>query len=329
MRNFTGYAALLLASCALLVTGCGGDDATPGGTAGSSGSGASAGSGGGGGTSGGGGAAGAAGAGGCGDLRNLGASGTCISNVTGKVVDATGAPVAVDVSVCGPICYYGKSGPDGSYDVEINQLITPDLYSALPHGRPNRASFYFPLPAGASGSVALSDMLVLDLPAAGPPLVVKSDQAGAPAQNVVSGDVTLDVAQGVVIKIDVEDIAEGDLGKQFRALTVPKQHHPAFVDASLKILALYALSPFDAAIQKEGTTDSALVQMSFDNTTGLPADAAVEFLALGSYLFSDWVPPATFGVVATGSVSSDGLRVNMDAGQGLKYITWVGIRGKK
>lgn len=325
-RNATIRCALL-AACAALLGGCGGDDSGPG--AASGGSGGTAGTGGSAGNAGSGGTAGAAGSGGCGDPRGLGTQGSCVEKVSGKVVDASGAPLKLDVSVCGPVCFYGESATDGSYVVDVNQLITPDDYSALPHGRPDRTSFHWKLPTGASGSVALPDLLVLDLPAAGPPLVVKSDQAGAPAQNVVSGDVTLDVAQGVVVKIDVEDIALGAQGKQFRTLTVPKQHHAAFVDASLSVLALYALTPFEASIQKEGTNEPALATLSFDNTTGLGAGTAVEFLALGSYLFADWVNPATFEVVATGTVSSDGLRVNMDPGQGISYLTWVGIREKK
>jgi hypothetical protein len=58
----------------------------------------------------------------------------------------------------------------------------------------------------------------------------------------------------------------------------------------------------------------------------LAAAAPVEILALGSYTFPDWITPAAFEVVATGSVSSDGTRIEMDAGEGVPHLTWLAIR---
>jgi hypothetical protein len=130
------------------------------------------------------------------------------------------------------------------------------------------------------------------------------------------------------VKLDVEDVASDALGRQFRALSIPAAQRDAFADPKLSVTALWALTPFEAAIVDEATLAPALARLTAENTLGLPADTPVEWLALGSYLFADWVKPARFEVVATGKVSSDGARVEMDAGQGVRYLTWLGVRKK-
>jgi hypothetical protein len=52
-------------------------------------------------------------------------------------------------------------------------------------------------------------------------------------------------------------------------------------------------------------------------------------LALGSYLDVAWVRPATFEPVATARVSADGSRIELDAGQGIRRLTWIGLRPKR
>lgn len=277
------------------------------------------------------GSGGAGGAGGQGALRRVTAihhaAARCIDSVSGRVVDASGAGVpSLSVSVCGGICYYGESDANGAFTVSVAARLDPAAYSTLPHGRPNRTSFYFALPSAASGSVPVGDLLVLDLPATGPALVVKSDKAGAPAQTVSSGGVTLEVPDGVSVKIDVEDIELGDVGKMFRALRIPDAHMAAFADPALGLAALYQLTPFEAAM-RDASNAPTEVRLSFDNV-GLAAGTPVEILGLGSYLFPEWVPAGQFQVVATGAVSADGSRIEMDPGEGVGYLTWVGIREK-
>ncbi len=177
-------------------------------------------------------------------------------------------------------------------------------------------------------SVEVGDLPLLDLPPSGPSLVVWHEKQGAPAQTVTSGELTLEIGAGTQVKLDVEDVALGDEGKQFRALGIPAAKRPAFAGEALGLGALWALTPFEAAVIDEQSGSPALARISADNTLGLPADTAVEWLALGSYLFADWVKPAAFEVVASGKVSTDGTRIEMDAGQGVRYLTWLGVRKK-
>jgi len=306
----------------LVLAGCGSESspASPsGGAAGQAGAGGQAG------TTGSGGSAGQAP---CSeDPSTLPAGATCLLDVVGRLVDATGAPVpSLSTSVCGSVCYYGESDASGVFSVSIGAQIVPSAYSTLPHGRPGRTSFYFPLPEPAPTHVDMGDLLVLDLPTTGPLLTVKTDQLGAPAQSVTSNEVTLDVPAGVAVKLDVEDLALGASGKQFRALPIDAAVRDQFADPKLGLVSLYALTPFEAAMQDEVSGAEATASLSLPNTTGLAAGVKVEFLALGSYLFPNWVAPAAFEVVATGSVSSDGSRLEMDSGQGVRYLTWMGAR---
>jgi hypothetical protein len=166
---------------------------------------------------------------------------------------------------------------------------------------------------------------MLELPQDGPTLVVNSDDIGAPAQEVTSGDVTLSLAEGISILLDVEDLIAGDLGKKFRALSIPEAQREWFVSAELGLTSLFALAPFEAQFV-DAARAPLKARLSFANTAALPAASAVEVLALGSYLFPDWVTPARFEVVARGTVTSDGARVELDEGEGVEYLTWVGIR---
>jgi len=252
-----------------------------------------------------------------------------VERVSGRVVDASGNGVAaLSVSVCGATCFYDETRADGAFDVYVGAQVVPSAFSLLPHGRPSRTSFYFPLTAPVDGAVAMNDLLALELPESGPLLVVKTDGQGAPAQSVTSNDVTLDVAAGVHLKLDVEDLALGDLGKQFRALPIPSELRHRFAEPKLGLVALWALTPFEAELTGETTGEPAFARLVVPNDAGLEPGAAVEFLALGSYLFPSWVAAASFEVVATGSVSTDGARLEMDAGQGLAYLTWLGVRPK-
>jgi hypothetical protein len=312
-----GRALLLLA---LVGSGCGGGeaDSKAGGTGGGGASGT-------GGTSATGGGAGKGGP--CAD--DPGPGSVCVMHVLGRVVDGAGQPLPqLSTSVCGEVCWFGESDASGEFSVAIGERILPGLFSVLPHGRPKHTSFYFPLPAALSASIDVGDLSLLELPASGPELVVWSDKQGAPAQTVDSGGLRLEVSAGTQVKLDVEDVAQDVLGRQFRVLPIPAAQRDHFADGALGLAALWALMPFEAAIVQESSGAPALARISADNSAVLPADTAVEWLALGSYLFADWVAPAQFEVVATGKVSSDGLRIEMDAGQGTPYLTWIGVRKK-
>lgn len=256
-------------------------------------------------------------------------SGVCVTDVTGSLSDEMGAPVQdAPVSVCGDICYSGQSDDSGNFDVTIGAHIDPAAFHLLIHDRPLKAGYYYALPSDAQdGVVATGNQLVLTLPADGPTLAVAG--AGAPAQTVTSGDVTLNVPDGVDVKLDVEDAILGPSGSQFRALTLSAKQRDAFIAPSLGALALYALGPFEATFTEKGTKKLTRAGVSFKNTTGLPANTAVELLAMGSYYVEQGILPGDFGPVATGHVSADGTSVEVDAGEGIQYVTWLALREKK
>jgi hypothetical protein len=308
-----------LAIC-LLLAGCSSESADASGTGGSAGGGGSAGSAG---------QAGSAGAPCSEDPSTIPPGAVCLLETTGRIVDAAGAPVPkLLTSVCGPICYTGESGDDGRFVVTIDAHILPIHFSTLPHGRPALTSFYFQLPTDIGSTVDVGDLLVLPLPATGPTLISKQDGQGAPAQTVTAGEVTLDVADGVSVRIDVEDVVLGAEGRMFRALRIPDEHRAKFAAPSLGIEVLYALTPFEAAFVDAASGADASARLSFENTLGWAPGSAVEVLALGTYLYPTWVTPAAFEVVATAAVSADGTQIELDAGAGLAYLTWVGLRPK-
>jgi hypothetical protein len=267
----------------------------------------------------------------CPDPALLSPGEICVEAVEGRVVDAQGNPVAdVLTTVCGARqCNPGVAAADGRFRADVGFPLVLRDYSALPHGRPNRTSFYFQLPLDAVGPVIdVGDLPMLDLPPTGPMLVVKTDNAGAPAQSVTSGDVTLDVAEGVRVLLDVEDVAAGEDGKLFRVLDVPEDKRTVFLDASAGAFALYALMPFEAGFDIAETREPTTARLSFANRAGLPAGSLVEVLALGTYQYLDWVSPGEFEPVATARVTTDGASIELDPGEGLRYLTWVALRQK-
>jgi len=307
-----------LVACGVpLLLACGGSDPATGG--------------GGAGTAGQGGTVSGSGSGGCPDEPDAPASAVCVTEVTGSVTDEQDAPLAaLLVSVCGSVsCNPGNTDTSGAFSVSVNRFITLSEFSVLPHARElDFASFYYRLPEDSPGPIVdVGNVTLLAMPADGPTLVVKTDLAGAPAQSVTSNGVTLDVAEGVAVQLAFEDVSLGEAGKQFRVLEVPEGGRDGFVDPSLAVAQLYALYPFETTFRPEGLpAELAAARLSFPNPAALPADGTVEILALGSYTFPDWITPAAFEVVATGSVASDGSRIEMDAGEGVPHLTWLAIR---
>lgn len=262
------------------------------------------------------------------DPSTIAAGAVCVHDISGRFIDGAGDPVPdLVVSACGPEqCNPGDTGDDGAFTIAVNRHIVVADYSVVPHGRPEKAAFYFRVPGGGPGpDIDMGDLRQLSMPESGPPLVI--DPAGAPAQSVTSGEVTLDVDDGVSVRLDVDSNLAGDAGKQFRALRVPDELLGDFADPELGLVALYGFEPFESQFEIPGDPPRpADVQLTFDNTETLAPGSAVEVLALGSYLHPEWVEPAAFEPVATGHVTDDGSRIVMDAGQGVRYLTWVGLR---
>lgn len=309
--------------CVLLIA-CSGSEGTT-----------TAGVGGGGGASGGAGGASSAGGGGEGGCTpqsgvTPGPDWVCVTEVRGEVIDEGDAPVSdVLMTVCGPGgCEPDESDASGAFTIDVGFPIFVDDWSTIPHGRElGKLVYYFAFDAEEPGPVIdLGTIRLLDAPAGGAPLIVKTDDAGAPAQTVVHDGVTLTVPAGVRVNLDFDDVSLGDEGKLFRARAVPSAFMNEFVDPALSAAVLYALTPFDARFDLESDPGTdAKVTLSFTNTTGLAADTPVELLQLGSFIVGD-LEAGDYAVVATGAVSADGTTIEMDPGEGVTFLTWIAIR---
>lgn len=246
----------------------------------------------------------------CGDpLKQRPDGGVCLLTVDGTLVDEQGAPVKQQVvSVCAGICYFGKTGDDGAFVVKVYHHVIPSDYALEIHGRPDGASYYVALPTFDGDHAHYPDPLpAVALPASGPPIA--EDMS---AQKVTSGDVTLILDLGTEVTFDPEDLLQAN-GKQLRARTVDAAKVP-FCGGNPP-LALYGFEPFDVVFSQKA-------HLSFVNTTGLPANAAVDVLGMTS-LISSPPPAGVFAKVASAHVSADGTRVDTDPGEGVTTLTWI------
>jgi hypothetical protein len=235
------------------------------------------------------------------------------------------------VTACGTIqCNPGFTDDSGKFTIPVGRKIVPSEFSVQVHKRVDFTAFYWQLPADAKGPIIdVGDVRSLPMPATGPELAV--DRAGVPAQSVTSGDVTLDVPDGIYVRLDIEsNLAETEhpgKGRAFRSLKIPAANLKEFVAPTLGVSALYALEPFECTFENAGVPDQPVnVRLSFANSEGIAAGTAIDLLALGTYIYPDWIPPAAFTKVAKGHVSADGARIDLDAGEGLPYLTWVAVR---
>jgi len=254
---------------------------------------------------------------------------SCLEAVTGRVVDEAGGFVPdLDVTVCGPICFQGTTDEAGDFLVEVGQYVFLDEYSVQPHGRPGRSTYYhrFPedvrLPAPDMGVLR-----VLGLPSDGTTLVVKTDGAGAPAQQVQSGEVSLTIPEGTQVVLDIADALLGDEGKKFRARRVPSELTSEFAPG-LSDALVHALGPFEAELEPPDDSSSVGVELVVDNVAGWAPGTEIAVSALGTYLDVDWLPPSEFGEIGTATVSEDGAHVVLSAdagGPGLRWLTWIAL----
>jgi hypothetical protein len=242
-------------------------------------------------------------------------AGVCLDTVNGKMVDDTGAGVPnLVVSVCAVACYFGQTTADGTFSNPVYDLVVPDYYAFEAHGRPDHASWYARLPplVGMSASYA-QPLLLPSLPASGP--LIALDQS---AQTLTSGDVTLNLASGTKVMLDVEDVALKDVGRQLRVVKISPPSKLPFFDGQSEPDALYGFAPFEVFFSQP-------TPLTFANSAALPANAAVDVLEMGGLINVN--PPAgNFTKVATAHVSADGNTIVMDSGQGVTELTWIALR---
>ena len=243
---------------------------------------------------------------------------SCVARVEGSVVDFAGAAVPkASVSMCSRSCYGAEGAADGTFSIAIGNYIDPTDYALHVSGRPDFADVYTKVGAPSGTTITFAPVRVPRLPASGPALPPDK----GPASSVESGDLRLDVPEGVTIAIDVADVELGALGRELRVASVGLDQMPDFAEPLAGVVALYALAPPSA-------TSSAPLGVHLKNTGGLPALAAVELYVLDD----DYRPiPPTAGsarLAATAHVSADGASIDSDPGQGIANLTWIVVRKK-
>ena len=103
-------------------------------------------------------------------------------------------------------------------------------------------------------------------------------------------------------------------------------HVPCFLDPESLPLALYAVTPLATYVLEPGTTTTMPAALDLPNETGLAADADVDVYALGgTYLEHVDLEEGEWRMMASARVSTDGTRIRTLPGDGIAYLTWIGI----
>lgn len=239
----------------------------------------------------------------------------CVLRVEGEARAYDGAPLAGRViTVCGPACFVGTTDAAGRFSVPVDVRLNPAVYSVQVHGRPEYASRHFVMPGpGPDGVVRMTQALRLPRYS-----VVGAVIASTGGGRFEAGEVVLNVAPSARVEFDLEEFEYGELGQRLRWVLVRDEGLPEWAPAE-GVAAMFALAPFNL------TADQPM-GLSVPNVGRLAAGAQVEFVMLDNDILSDPPNAGRGRVVARGAVSDDGLRVSTGAGEGLRVLTWVGVR---
>ena len=248
------------------------------------------------------------------DMRPEG--GTCVLRAEGKVTDSVGAALPqLIVTLCGPAqCFGGRADDAGAFTIGVGDFLQTENYAVHVDGRPDHAVDYLRL-AHAAPEVVSTTMRSPTLA----PSTVSLPADGAAASKITVGELTLLVAAGTKFDLDIADFGAPE-GRVLRVATVPLADAPSHSQLA-KLDAVYALAP-------SGAKSSLKMGVMLANTAGLAPSVAVELLVLGDDYFS--IPPSVgvFGVAAAAHVSPDGLTIQTDVGEGIRELTWLGVRRK-
>lgn len=252
------------------------------------------------------------------DVAPAGAA--CVRAVEGAVVSDGAQPLERGfVTVCGSACFIGELTPQGRFVVAAGEVVPVPLYSVLVHGRPAHASAYWPMPAPDSDGIVRfsSPLSVPRYTAQGAEL--PENRMIASELSTTAGPLTLVFSAGSTIEYDFEDFELMALGRTVRVAEVPLDRAPPFAREGSLVGPVFALGPF-------ALTSSAPIAVTVANRANFPANSAVELVAMGKEIVSE-APDAGRAVpVARATVSADGAFIRTDPGQGLRWLTWFGVR---
>jgi hypothetical protein len=222
-------------------------------------------------------------------------------------------PIA-SVNFCGRVCYGVAADGAGRFVIPVGAPIVLENFVLHVSGRPGYADTYQKLGVGpVSGVIALADPVKLGrVPGDGPALPAD----GSPAAGVTSGDVTLHVAAGTTLDLDIGDVVLGDKGRQLRVGTIAPAAAPSFLGSLPDVIGVYAVAPSSAHASK-------LVGLSVKNTSGAAAGAPIDVHVLDDDLIA--IPPTggALPIAASAHVSADGAAIDTDPGAGVTTLTWI------
>ncbi len=239
--------------------------------------------------------------------------------VNGLVVDEGGAAL-IDalVTVCGRICYRGVTDTKGAFRVPIAKDSDASQLAVCIHGRPDRVTYYVPVDASQSAAerIDFATPFVAPAIAAGGPLVALDKSA----QTITAGDVTLHIAEGTKINLDVEDDTLGERGRELRAIAYDDLSTAPFpIDETAGLEVLYFVTPFEATY-KPGIT------ITLANRRAWPAGTEVDVMMMRGLTGTTVWPAGVFEKVSSAKVSADGARITLDANATLSTITWLALK---
>lgn len=137
-----------------------------------------------------------------------------------------------------------------------------------------------------------------------------------------AGPVTLVFAAASTIELDFEDFELGALGRTVRVAEVSLDRAPPFAREGAVVGPVFALAPF-------ALTSSSPIAVTVANRANLASNSAVELVAMGKEIATDAPDAGRAVVVARATVSADGATIRTNAGQGLRALTWFGVRAAR
>lgn len=254
-------------------------------------------------------------------------TGTWVVGMQGRVVDESGRGVAgAFPQICIRIAVTDRllclrpypAAPDGSYSILIPEtercMDRAAMRSLLPD-----ADF---APTYCDLALTPSDGIV-DIPDV--TLYATSAPTDLPPPGDLEAPRTVTFEDGLEIDVRPRGMMGGEPAYSSLAARrlSPSEAGCITRDIPSGAVAVYAISP------EAGVTGGAF-PVRIPNSSGLPAGSAVEIYVLGglSTVLPDGAPlaEAEWGLVGTGTVSTDGATVESDPGAGLSYLSWMTFR---
>jgi hypothetical protein len=249
------------------------------------------------------------------------AGSSCVRAVEGSVVQDDGASLTRGfVTVCGNACFVGDVDSRGNFQAVVGEILPVSVYSLLVHGRPQHASAYWLLSSARDEMGIFRMTAPLSVPrytSEGPEL--PESMMVTAETRATAGAVTLVFAAGSRLEFDFEDFELGALGRRVRVAEVALDRAPPFAAEGMVRGPVFALGPFALKIDRP-------VGVRVANRAMLAPGSSVEFVAMGDVIVSENPNAGRAVVVARGAVSMDGATIETAAGQGLRSLTWIGVR---